>query len=269
MTESSILPGGVPGGGGGGVGVPTPYGFDDEPGGGDRRRLMILGGIAGVVVLLLAAYLLLHGSGGGSSNDSSTGLVPRGTPNAAVSPSPSSTSGGNGTKPQQSPGTKLPPKSHTRLARDPFKALFSTAPPSAGGGAATGTDTGETGTGGAPVTVTTVGPEPVTSTGTVIPGGPSEGGTPSSGTGGVTTQGDPIWVELISTNGVKDAVFDVGYQAHKFRRFTVSAPAAGSTAGTIFDDEFSLLSIQGRQVTLQVGDDTPFDLHEGVEHELV
>ena len=103
----------------------------------------------------------------------------------------------------------------------------------------------------------------------VVPTAPSQGGTPTTGAGGVTTHGDPIWVELVATHGVKSAVFNVGYQNHKFRRFTVAAPAAGSTQGTVFDNEFSLLSIQGNEVTLQVGDDTPFDLRKGVSHQLV
>ena len=52
-------------------------------------------------------------------------------------------------------------------------------------------------------------------------------------------------------------------------RFTVTAPGPGSTTGTIFDNEFALLSIQGNEVTIQVGDDTPFDLRKGVSHQLV
>jgi hypothetical protein len=263
MSQPSILPGGVPGGG---AGVPSPYG-DDEPEGADRRRLLLLGGGAGVVVLLLAAYLLLHG--GGSASPSSTGVIVRGTPSAAASPSAGTSGGAGGPKAHQSPGTKLPPKSHTRFARDPFKALFSTTAPATGAGTVTGT-----GATGQPITTTTVGPAlppaPGSTPGTVvIPTAPSEGGTPSSGTGGVTTHGSPIYVELIKTIGVKEAVFNVGYENHKFRQFTVAAPAAGSTQGTIFDNEFSLLSIQGNEVTIQVGDDTPFDLRKGVAHQLV
>ena len=93
-----------------------------------------------------------------------------------------------------------------------------------------------------------------------------QGGTPPPSTGNQGTSGAPLWVELLSVQGTRSATFDVGYAHHKFRRFKVIAPSPTSARGTVFDGEFALLGIQGDTVTIQVGDDTPFDLTPKVAH---
>lgn len=244
MTDTSILPPPGVDAGAGLPGEPAP-GFDDEPTG-DRRRLLIIGGVVGVVLIAVVAYLLLKG-GGGSSTPSASGLVPHGTPHA-VAPPPGGSQGGSskastgGAK----AGTTLPKKSHKQLARDPFKPLISVA---AGGGSATGS-AGST---------TTVTPATTQAPGTV-PTTPAQGGAPDA------SAGPPVAIRLVSVHGDQSAVFEVTYRHHKTFRFDVAAPSATSSRGTVFAQDFALLGIQGQEVTLQIGDDTPFDLKRGVSH---
>jgi hypothetical protein len=240
MSDPSILPGAqLPHSGGNEM----PYPDFDEPAGDDRRRLFIIGGIAAVVLILIVGFLVLHGGGGGSGSD--LGAVARGTPPAALtSPSPSasptssSSGGGKGVA-----GTKLPKKTHVVLARDPFKALIVVP--------TTGSDIGSASVGGG-------------SGGFSFPSGGASGG--AAPTEVPASDGPPIWIELVKVNGASDAVFAVGYAHGKKFQFDVTAPAASSVQGTVFDEEFALLGIQDGGVTVQVGDATPFDLRPGVSH---
>ena len=232
MSDASILPASD-------GGTPLPPDFD-EGGGDDRRRLMIVGGIAAVVLVLIVGYLLFHG--GGPSNDN-LGPVTRGTPPAALtSPTPAaspsaSPTGGPGA------GTKLPKRTHVVFARDPFKPLIVV--PTTGVGIGSVNVNGSGGSGG----------------GFTFPSGGAAGGAPAVS----AADGPPLWIELIRTSG-SAAVFDVGYAHGKKFRFDVTAPAPTSVQGTVFDGEFALLGIQNGEVTVQVGDATPFDLHPGVSH---
>jgi hypothetical protein len=238
MTDQSILPGAtLPPSGGNEV----PYPDFDEPGGDDRRRLFIVGGVVAVVLIVIVGFLLLHG-GGGSSDDLG-GAVPRGTPPAAVtSPTPNASPASSPGTGKGSAGTKLPKKTHTVLARDPFKPLIIVA--------TTGTGLGSATVGGG-------------SGGFSFPsGGASGGGTPTEVP---ASDGPPIWIELVHA-GSSDATFDVGYAHGKKFRFDVPAPDPTSVQGTVFDEEFALLGIQDGGVTVQVGDATPFDLRPGVSH---
>jgi hypothetical protein len=163
------------------------------------------------------------------------------------SPSPqpsSSATGGKGAT-----GTKLPKKTTTLFARDPFKALIvaqtlQAAPP-------VGTVTVGSGNGDG------------SGSGFTFPTSPSDGGTATSVP---SIDGQPLSIELIRANGARDAVFDVGYAHNQVLRFDVLAPSPLSEQGTVFDGEFALLGIQDGEVTLQVGDDTPFDLRPGIVH---
>jgi hypothetical protein len=251
MSDTSILPGSElpPGGGGGDGQVPYPSDFD-EGGGGDRRRLLIIGGVAGLVLVLVAAYLLLHGGGG--SGGTPTGAVARGTPNASLtSPSPTPQPSGSAKSGTNPAGTKLPKKTKTVLATDPFKPIFVV--PSTGGGAPVGSVSVPGGAGAAGAS----------GGGFTFPTSPSDGGAP---TAAPTIDGPPLWIELIRVNGESDAVFDVGYAHDKKFQFDVTAPAAASVQGTVFDEEFALLGIQNGEATVQVGDATPFDLRTGISH---
>jgi hypothetical protein len=245
MTDTSILPGAaLPTAD---VGQPLPPDLADEAAGDDRRRLLIIAGAVLALILVVAAYFMLRG-GGSSSSSPAAGAVPRGTPQAATSPG--TASGGAGSSGSGAPaksghgaaGTVLPPKSHTQLARDPFKALV--AAPQAGGSV---------------VGSTTVAPAQGTSPGTA-PTSPSQGGAPSA------SLGAPQAIRLIRVHGTKDAVFDVTYSHHKVFRYDVIAPSASSSRGTVFGNDFALLGIQGRDATVQVGDATPFDLAVGSSH---
>jgi hypothetical protein len=226
----------------------------DEGDGGNRRRLMLIGGVAAVVIIAVAAYMLLHKSSS-----------PTGTFTPPKSPATAGHTGGASHGTTKSGSTKagkvIPKKSRTTLVRDPFKPLV-VAPQSAAAGTSTGSN---------PVSTTTVPQQSTTGTGgsttpVIIPTTPSGGGQPTGGTHGQTTSGSPLWIQLVSTQGTHAAVFDVGYAHHKFRRFKVIAPSPSSSRGTVFDGEFALLGIQGGEVTIQVGDDTPFDLTRGVAH---
>jgi hypothetical protein len=227
--------------------VPVPPDVNDESGDG-RRRLLLLGVIAAIVVVAVAAFLLLHK---GSSNSGDT-FTPPTHPQPAAAQATGGTATGSAKATSHSPkkGTTLPHKSHTALVRDPFHPLI-TAPVTTNGATSTGSSQ--------PVTNTTVSPAPVSTAPAVVvqPTSPTTGGVPTTGP---ATSGSPLWVQLVSVNGTKSAIFDVGYAHHKFRRFEVLSPSPTSTRGTVFDGEFALLGIQGDAVTVQVGDDTPFDL---------
>jgi hypothetical protein len=233
VTESSILPGTAPAAPAD-PGVPPPLDFD-EPEGGDRRRLIIIGAVLLALVLVVVAFMALKGHG---SSSQTLPPVVRGTPPAAQ-PAPSSSAAAGKT------GTMLPKKSTKQLARNPFKPLISTPGPGAGSASSIN---------GAPVTAVT---PPASGVGQ--PTSPSQGGTAPVG-------GHPQWIELVSTQGSSSALFAVGYAHNKVYRFDVAAPKAGSAQGTVFDGEFSLLSIQDGQATIQVGDDTPFDLRPKTVH---
>ena len=209
-----------------GVDMVPPGTGPEESDGGHRRRLMIIGAIAGVIVLAAAAYMLLH-----KSPSTPAPFVPRSgavhTTTPSHAPKPSK---GNG-----NPKT-LPKKANHPTVRDPFDPLI-LAPVTTNGAPTTGT---------APV------PQPTAPTTT----------TPGSGN---PANGSPIWIELMKTRG-RSAVFDVGYAHHSFRKFVVQAPKATSQHGTVFDKVFALIGVQNGQVTLQIGDATPFDLAKGVSH---
>jgi hypothetical protein len=240
MTDTGILPtqAAPPG---------TPPSFDDEGGDDDRRRLMVIAGAVGLVVVLIAAYFLLKGGG---DDAASSAPIPRGTPHSAASaPAAGDDEAGTTGKGGKSDGkggkahagAVLPKKSHTRLARDPFKPL---------------------------VTVPVV-EEPTGGTTTTVSGGKpgaSSGGGATAPAEGVVPSGAPSAIRLVSIKGHTSAVFDVTFAKHKTFRFDVAAPKADSATGTVFAKVFALLGIQGGEVTLQVGDDTPFDLKVGATH---
>jgi hypothetical protein len=228
MSDTSILP--TADADSAPVGVPAPD-FDDESGD-DRRRLMLIGGGVVLVLVIVVAYLMLRG--GGSSSDD-LGVVPRGTPHSAAAPAAGSDGhGGNTAADSDKAGSALPKKSKRDLAKDPFKPLVQDEQTTTGAGAASGTS----------------------------PTGPSVG--PPAGSDEVAA-GTPVAVRLVSVTA-SSAVFDVTYAKHQVFRFEVPAPAPGSIKGTVFAKVFSLLGIQGHEVTLQIGDDTPIDLKKGASH---
>lgn len=257
MSETSIISDAAPLAESGIDMVPPGTGVEESEGGGDRRRLMIIGAVVGLLVVVAAAYLLLH-KGSPASSDSS--FVPHST--HAAPPASSGKAPATGTKaPATGSATgkvattpvKLPRKAKAPQARDPFKPLI-LAPVAAGAGGATTTTT---------VTAPTAAPTgstQTTPTGTVPAPAPSQ-----TTTGHGTTQGTPLWIQLMSVKG-DQATFKVGYAQHKFRRFIVQAPKAASSTGTVFDNVFALIGIQNGQVTIQIGDDTPFDLSRGISH---
>jgi hypothetical protein len=260
MSETSILPTAADAGSAA-PGAPTPY-FDEEPGD-DRRRLMIIGGIVAGVLVLVVGYLLLKG--GGSSDDAS-GLVPHGTPHAVASPATQGGSGQAGSGSGQAAsgggnkaGTKLPKQSNRRLAKDPFKPLIADTGGSSGSSGTAGAGSGSTGT----PTGTSTGTSTGTGTGTTT-------GTPTGTDTGVPA-GSPTSIRLVSVeagaSGAPTATFAITYRSHQVAKFTgIVAPAPGSKTGTVFANDFALLGIQGHVVTIQFGDDTPFDLKKGVNH---
>jgi hypothetical protein len=243
MTETSILP--ISSGN-----AQPPSGDDassDEGGlaGANRRKLLIAGGVTGVAVVAVAAFMLLHG--GSSTPSASTSAVPHGTfTHAATAPSGSSTGGGGAT-------TKLPRKSKAQAGRDPFNALF-VAP------LASGTQVGST-------TVVSPAPSAVPTAPVTVPPVSTAPTTPPTTTPPAAL-GSPTFLQLVSTHGVKSATFKVGYHHNTFKRFVVLAPKSSSSTGTVFGTEFSLIGVQNGQVTVQIGDDSPFDLSKGVERRL-
>ena len=261
MTETSIFPGATPVSDAGMDMMPPTNDHDDSEGGGNRRNLMIIGAVAGVIIVLAAAYMLLHKS------PSSTPQLARPPATAPVKPvttthtgaSKGSTKGSsNGKGASHGKGTTLPKVAKQPTVRDPFKPLV-TAPVTTGGAASSTTTV-------TPTTTTTTNPNsgiPVTTT-TTPPVTTPPSTTTTPGTGGKTV-GPPLSIQLMSTNGQK-ATFKVVYAQHKFRRFIVQAPSATSDTGTVFDKVFALIGVQNGQATIQVGDDTPFDLATGVSH---
>jgi hypothetical protein len=270
MSETSILPGAAPSTDSGIDMVPPGTGFDETEGG-DRRRIVILGGVVGAVVIAAAAFLFLHK---GSSTDSNATFTPHstsapGTPtHTGGKPSVGKPSGSKGHPGNHHPGNHhpgkpatLPKKAKNATVRDPFEALVQPPVATSGNAESTttvnapggGTDTTHgDGTTTTPVTQPT---EPVTQ--------PTQPTTTT--TGGGKTVGAPLWIQLTKVNSDK-ATFKVGYAHHKFRRFVVQAPKSSAQRGTVFDKIFALIGIQNGQVTIQIGDDTPFDLTKGVSH---
>jgi hypothetical protein len=228
-----------------------PNGDHEDPddggaAGANRRKLFIAGGVAGVAVLAIAAFMLLHG-GSSTSNTAATGAVPHGTVKtpAVAASAPSSA----GTK-----KTRLPKKGKVQAGRDPFAALY-TAPVTTGTAVGTTTTVGSTPapdpTTSAPVTGPTSTPVPVPTSPTVGP------------------LGAPTYVQLLSTKGTQSATFRVGYAHHKFKQFAVEAPAADSSTGTVFANDFALIKVKsGHIATVQIGDGPPFDLGEGVARQV-
>jgi hypothetical protein len=239
MTETSILPIS-----GDDVTSPPNDGQPADEGsaaGANRRKLLVVGGVAGVVVLAAAAFMLLHG--GSPSSTAATAVVPHGTPKAVAT---ANAQAGTSTK-----TTKLPRKSKVQAGRDPFGPLF-TAP------VTTGTAVGGT--------TTVVSPTPVPTT-SAPAGGPTPTPTPTAPTAGPL--GVPKYVQLLSTKGKHSATFRVGYAHHKFKQFDVQAPAAGSSTATVFATDFALIQVKpGGVATIQIGDDPPFDLSEGLPRQL-
>jgi hypothetical protein len=260
MTETSILPGATPLTESGIDMVPPGTGVEESEGGGDRRRLMIIGAVVGLLVVVAAAYMLLH-KGSSPSNDT---FVPQSShaapPAAAKAVEAAPTGSGNGTAEGSSSGkgngtpTTLPKKAKAPQVRDPFKPLV-VAPVT--GGTSTGTTTT---TVNAPSTPTVTTPAGTQTTPPVQSSTP-----PPTTTGHGTVQGSPLWVQLMRVNGDR-ASFRVGYAHHKFRTYHVQAPTASSSQGTVFDKVFALIGIQNGQATMQIGDDTPFDLSKGISH---
>jgi hypothetical protein len=243
MSETSILPGAGSSTESDADMVPPGTGFDDVEGAGDRRRFLIIGAVAGVIVLIVAAYLLLRGGGSSSPEPfvpSNAGPVPSAAPSAG--------SGGNNNGGHT---PTLPKKAKHASVVDPFNPLV--LPPVTASTGPVSTTKVKAG----PPTLPTAPPAPVV-TAPVPTAPPSEPANPQSNNG-------PQSIQLKRIHG-RVAVFDVFYPHHKFRRFAVEAPKAGSQSGTVFDKIFSLIGIQNSQATIQIGDDTPFDLSKGVSH---
>jgi hypothetical protein len=248
MSETSILPGAEPTADGNSGGTQPPF-EADEAQSEKRRRLILIGAVLGAVLVAVAAYLLLHGG----SSSTPTAAVPQGVPNsAAPAPSIPSNSGSknHGSKPTGHGTSKLPKKVKQSSVRDPFAALVTAPQQTDGNAVSTSTVTagGSTDTSGTSTSTTPVTP-------------------PTSGTTTKTDQtgNSPHWIQLMGIhNGM--ATFDVGYKHHKFRRFHVQPPAHHSTQGTVFDKIFALIAIHQGQVSLQVGDQAPFQLATGVAH---
>jgi hypothetical protein len=249
MSDTSILPGAGPSTESDVDMVPPGTGVEESESVGDRRRILIIGAVAGAIVLAVAAYMLLHG---GSSSSTQT-FVPTHAGGTGHSAAPTPRQGGSGNNGgNSSKAPTLPKKAKHQSVRDPFKPLVL---------APVTTDTG-------PTTTTTVkAPKTLPSTSPTTPVAPTTPvSPPPSGTSSPPTTGaGPQWIQLKRVHG-RTAVFDVGYRHHKFRRFAVQAPPAGSQQGTVFDKIFALIGIQNHGATIQIGDDTPFDLTKGVSH---
>jgi hypothetical protein len=236
MSDTSILP--TADSGSAAPGVPVPF-FDDGPGD-DRRRLMIIGGIVAGVLVLVVGFLLLHGGG---SSDEATGAVPRGTPHPVTSPAQQPANGsGKAADSNSKAGTKLPKASNRRLAKDPFKPLVVDNTSTAKGGSSdSGTVSGSGTTNATPL-----------NPGTVPPG---------------TAVSIRFVKTVLDASGNRAAEFAVTYTSpHSVATFDVGPPVAGAASGTVFANVFALLGVQGDVVTIQVGDDTPFDLRKGASH---
>jgi hypothetical protein len=239
MTETSILPVSSDN-----AQPPGDHQEPDEGGaaGANRRKLFIAGGVAGVAVLAVAAFMLLHG--GSSSPTPAVAVVAHGTVKPAVSAPPAKVGGGH--------KTKLPKKSKVQAGRNPFTPLF--VQPVAGG-----TSVGSTTTVTAPSTGTTAPPVGTSPTPTPTP----TQTTPTSG-----PLGTPVYLQLLSTKGTRSADFRIGYHHHKFKQFNVDAPSPGASSGTVFGNDFALLSVKNGVATVQIGDGPPFELSPGVARQI-
>ena len=221
-----------------------PLGSDEPTSGGDRRKLLIVGGALGVVLLLVVAFFLMKG-GSGSSTPVSSG-APAFHP-AATAP--------KAAKPAHAAKPLTLPKAYKgHVGRDPFKPLYvapAPAPSSAPSGSASGSQDASAGNAGDPGGV---GSTPVTQP------------TTSS-----TSIGHPVWVELVRVNGTQSATFVVGYSNGKkltTRTFSNVVAPKGAT-GTVFAKQFTLLSIQNGEATIQFGDGTPMDIAPGAANRVV
>jgi hypothetical protein len=162
----------------------------------------------------------------------------------------------------------VPKKVKQPQARDPFHPLVIDSVTTSGGATSTTTVTAPTTTTDSSTsTGTTTGTTAGTgTTGTTAGTGTTTGTTSGTGTTGTTSSANaPQWIQLMNVHG-RMATFDVGYAHHKFRRFHVQAPLASSHQATVFDTVFALVSVAGGQVTLQIGDDAPFQLVTGIAH---
>ncbi|MBV9486435.1 MAG: hypothetical protein JO246_10290, partial [Frankiaceae bacterium] len=168
-----------------------------------------------------------------------------------------------GTKGNHAPGkpATLPKKAKKTSVRDPFKALVLA--PVATSGTAESTTTVNAPGGSQNTTTTNDGTTTTPVTQPSQPVTPSQPPTTPPGHG--KTSGAPLWIQLMHVTGDR-ATFNVGYAHHKFRKFVVQAPKASAQRGTVFDKIFALIGIQNGAVTIQIGDDTPFDLTKGVSH---
>jgi hypothetical protein len=209
---------------------------------GNRRKLMMVGGAAGAVVLLLAAFFLMKG--GSSTPAASSAPV---LPHPAAAAPAGTTTKAHATKP-----LKLPQAYKGHVGHDPFKPLYVApvaAPSTAPSGSSTGSGADATGnSAGVPLT------QPTTSTTTTT-----------------STLGKPVWVELVKVNGTKSANFVVGYSNGKkltTKTFNGILAPTGST-GTVFAKQFTLLSIQNGEATIQFGDGTPIDIAPGAANRVV
>jgi hypothetical protein len=265
MSDTSILPNATPATDAG-IDMVPPGTDVDESSSGDRRRLMILGGVAAVVVVAAAGFMLLHK--GSSSTPTATGPVPRAVVPAAPTQAPAGGShqsatggsaGGHSSTSTPSGPSSLPKVAKHTTARDPFHPLVTDPLTTSGGATSTTTVNAPTTTDGQ--TATTTGSTPTTA-----PTDGSTGTTTGTGTTGTTSvAATPLWIQLMNVHG-RMATFDVGYAHHKFRRFHVQSPLAGVHQATVFDKIFALVSIHGGQVSLQIGDDAPFQLVTGIAH---
>jgi hypothetical protein len=264
MSETSILAGAIPSTESGIDMVPPGNGFEDNEGGGDRRRLMIIGAVVGLLVLVAAAYLLLHKSGSASDDTfvpTSSHAATAGSTGSSATGAKTATKGATSGSKGSTKGTTatLPKKAKAPQVRDPFKPLV-LAPVEGGSGGTTTTTVNAPSNPTTPSNPTSSTP-PVTPT--QPPVTPTQPTTTTTGKG--TTKGAPQWIQLMRVHGDR-ASFRVGYAQHKFRTFNVQAPKASSARGTVFDKVFALIGIQNGQVTIQIGDDTPFDLSKGISH---
>jgi hypothetical protein len=221
-----------------------PLGDDDTADAGNRRKLMIVGAILGAVVLLLAAFFMLKG-GGSAPVASGAPVLPH--PAAAA---PSTHQQGHAVKP-----LKLPQAYKGHVGKDPFKPLYVAPPAAAPSSGPTGSQpsgttdgSGDPGGVGSPVT------QPTTSHPTTT-----------------VSLGHPVWVELVRVDGTHSATFVVGYSNGKrltTRTFRNVLAPKGST-GTIFAKQFTLLSLQNGEATIQFGDGTPLDIAPGAANKVV
>ena len=221
-----------------------PMDAGDAPADDRRRKLLLVGAVVGVLVLAMAAYFLMKG---GNSTPSSSGAPVQ--PQSAGAPATTGHKAPHAAKP-----LTLPKAFKGHVGRDPFKALYEApAPaPQASQGTSTGGGDGTTGnTSGVPTdTPTTTG---------------------SGTTTGTATLGHPVWVELVKVNGTKSATFVVGYSNGKrltTRTFRGVVAPKGAT-GTVFAKQFTLLSIQNGEATIQFGDGTPLDIAPGAANRVV